>query len=82
MYITSAIKQPINTVHGCHLGLDSGFVHHIQHSGMDVVHAFEAFKQGGIDIGRPDGCTFSDHGQHSGLANALPSGGNEYVFAL
>ena len=82
VYITSAIKQPINTVHGSHLRLDSGFVHHIQHGGVDVVHTFEAFQQTEIDIGRPDGCTFSHHGQHSGLANALPSGGNQYVFAL
>ena len=79
---TRAIKQPINTVHGSHLRLDSGFVHHIQHGGMNMFLALETLKQTGIDVGRPDSRTFGHHGQHSGLANALPSGGNQYVFAL
>ena len=82
MNIASAVEQGVNAVHRGHLRLDSRFVHHIQHGGVDVVHALESLQQSRIDVGRPHRCALGHHGQHRCLANALTGRGDEYVFAL
>jgi len=82
VHIASTVKERIDAVHGGDLRMYSGLVHHIQHGGVDMLHALEAFEHTGVDVSCPDGCALGHHGQNRRLANALTGCGDEYVFAL